>query len=274
MFIENNKIKNFLKYSIKPNYFIKGIKNPQKIIKFFTKNLIIEPEDFILKLIGRDAKEISEYIREIKAEKEFHDYIWEKYTDFENSLGRKKREYGGGGITENEGIIFYVIVRILKPNVVLETGVANGISSSYILYALERNKSGQLFSIDLPYQINRVYPPDYIKLEGKAFIPENKETGWLIPEELKKRWRLEIGKSSEKLPLLLKNLPLLDIFIHDSEHTYENMILEFSTVWPFLKKGGLLLSHDAGWNKALSDFCKEIGTESIIYKESFGGIKK
>lgn len=260
------KLKNFLKYSIKPNYIVKGLRNPKKIIKFLTKDLIIEPGEFVIKLTGANPLEINKYIKEINTKKEFNDYIWKHYNNFENRLHKEKRKHGGGGVSKAEGVIFYTIVRLLKPDIILETGVASGISSAYILSALEENKRGQLFSIDLP--------PDYVKFEGRVLIPKDKEPGWLIPEELKKRWRLELGESSEKLPPVLKNLPLIDIFIHDSEHTYENMIWEFRTVWPYFKKEGLLLSHDINWNKAFSDFCREIKENGIIYKESFGGVKK
>jgi predicted O-methyltransferase YrrM len=44
----------------------------------------------------------------------------------------------------------YVIIRVLKPNIIVETGVANGASSFYILLALKRNKKSHLFSIDFP----------------------------------------------------------------------------------------------------------------------------
>jgi predicted O-methyltransferase YrrM len=44
----------------------------------------------------------------------------------------------------------YVIIRALKPNIIVETGVANGASSFYLLLALKRNKKGHLFSIDFP----------------------------------------------------------------------------------------------------------------------------
>jgi len=34
----------------------------------------------------------------------------------------------------------YVVIRALKPNIIVETGVANGASSFYLLLALKRNK--------------------------------------------------------------------------------------------------------------------------------------
>jgi predicted O-methyltransferase YrrM len=44
----------------------------------------------------------------------------------------------------------YVVIRALKPNTIVETGVANCASSFYILLALKKNKRRYLFSIDFP----------------------------------------------------------------------------------------------------------------------------
>src|SRR5215217_5027776 len=44
----------------------------------------------------------------------------------------------------------YLLCRLISPSVVLETGVAYGVSSAFILKALEVNGSGTLHSVDLP----------------------------------------------------------------------------------------------------------------------------
>src|SRR5579859_763127 len=44
----------------------------------------------------------------------------------------------------------YVVCRILQPAVVLETGVAYGVTSAFLLQALHVNQNGKLLSIDLP----------------------------------------------------------------------------------------------------------------------------
>ena len=67
-----------------------------------------------------------------------------------------------------------------------------------------------------------------------------------------------MGKSSDVLPPLVKELSKVDIFLHDSEHTYKNMMLEYSTVWPYLSEGGFLISHDIGWNDAFEDFANKV----------------
>lgn len=133
----------------------------------------------------------------------------------------------------------YVICRILKPEIVVETGVADGFSSSFILQALELNQKGRLFSIDLPNQPGQ-------KIEN--------ETGWLIPKNLRHKWKLILGSSEEKLPTLLRDLERVDLFYHDSEHSYKNMMFEFNTVWKYLKPKSQLLADDITENSAFKEF--------------------
>ena len=52
----------------------------------------------------------------------------------------------------------YVLVRILKPDIVIETGVGAGVSSWTILHALEENNAGKLISIDLPTTNSELMP--------------------------------------------------------------------------------------------------------------------
>jgi predicted O-methyltransferase YrrM len=158
----------------------------------------------------------------------------------------------------------YAIVRIFKPEVVVETGVTNRVSSSFILKALTQNSRRRLYSIDLHYR------------EGMS-VPIGKKLGWIIPEELRNRWVLALGESTKVLPKLLKKLGTVDIFFHDSRHTYKTMMKEYSIVWPFLKDGGLLLSHDVKSNDAFLDFsdCIKakpivIGNIGVIHKLSSG----
>src|SRR5438093_5549680 len=100
------------------------------------------------------------------------------------------------------GRVVYVLMRVLKPLKVVETGVASGVSSTYILSALEKNQSGTLYSVELPKQ--------------KAHIPKGKDVGWIVPQELHPYWKLFIGDSWEVLPKLLSSLDTIDIFLHDS----------------------------------------------------------
>lgn len=150
---------------------------------------------------------------------------------------------GYGGQMMGEADAVYALVRLLKPGVMVETGVADGTTSAYILRAMEENGRGKLYSIDLP----------------SSRLPAGKAPGWIVPEELRKRWELRVGDAAGLLPPLLEELGEIDIFLHDSLHTYGHMLFEFRAAWPRLKAGGLLLSHDIGRNAAFFDFVSEAG---------------
>jgi predicted O-methyltransferase YrrM len=115
--------------------------------------------------------------------------------------------------------------------------VAYGVSSVFILKALEVNGRGTLHSIDLPP----------LRSEHERFW------GIAVPEALKVRWRLHRGSSARVLPRLLEEASTIDLFVHDSLHTLRNMRREFDTVWPQLRKGAVLMADDVERNCAFSE---------------------
>ena len=166
----------------------------------------------------------------------FKDYF-EKFR-FENFPSKKKPYPIDYSIHEDSRLFLYAICKILKPDLVVETGVAYGISSAYILQALHENDKGTLYSID-----NVFKPWESLEMIGNA-----------IPSKIQDRWKLIIGTRSEKFDDLFQSLEKVDIFLHDSLHTYKNMLLEFQTSWPFIKNSGFLLSDDIIGNNAFLEF--------------------
>jgi predicted O-methyltransferase YrrM len=166
-------------------------------------------------------------------------------------------------------LVEYLLVRMLKPETVVETGVADGFSSAVILQALEDNNSGELYSIDLPPRGQRLS-------DGHIYsLPSGKQVGWAIPRVLYHRWHLILGDSSQKLPRLLQELGEIDIFIHDSLHTEKHMMFEYETAWPSIKQGGLLLSDNIG--TSFHELSKRINRHYVCVnfrQRFFGGIIK
>jgi len=131
----------------------------------------------------------------------------------------------------------YLLCRLISPSVVLETGVAYGVSSAFILRALEENGGGMLHSVDLPP----------LRTEYERFW------GVAVPDALRGRWRLHRGSSARILPPLLEETRTVDLFVHDSLHTHRNMSREFDTVWPRLRSGGVILADDVERNRAFGE---------------------
>ena len=191
--------------------------------------------------------EIQEYTAEITLNKKFHNDFKENQDNFGG------RGFSGWSIGTTLGTALYTLCRKVRPDIVIETGVASGVSSSYILCGLEENQRGALYSIDLAWR------------EGHS--------GWIIPDYLRHRWQLVMGRSYDKLPPLLEKLGTIDIFLHDSEHSYRNMLFEYQTAWAHLKPGGLLLSHNIYSNNAFSGFCESVNHTGYEFGD-FGAIAK
>jgi predicted O-methyltransferase YrrM len=153
----------------------------------------------------------------------------------------------------------YILCRTLKPNNVVETGVASGTSSWALLAALERNGGGKLYSIDLPPSQWKIGKSTYAKIDHVS-LPQQRSPGWLVPRDLRHRWDLILGESEVHLGPLLHRLGRIDFFHHDAEHTREAMLREFREAWPHLVDGGILSSDDVTWNTAFMEFISEVGS--------------
>ena len=132
------------------------------------------------------------------------------------------------------------------------------------------NNFGKLFSIDFPSAI--------VEKGLTTIMPEGKTSGWAIPENLKDRWELSLGKSEELLPKILERQKKIDVFMHDSLHTYDHMMFEYTTSWDFIKKNGLLLSDDivvmnGKGHSPFIDFA-EIHQKEIVVYNVLGGLRK
>ncbi|VVB90877.1 Methyltransferase domain protein [uncultured archaeon] len=173
-----------------------------------------------------DDKKVLDYVREAKENKLINDRMFEK------------AHYKWKDI-DPLGIILYAAVRSTKPKVVIETGVQSGISSMYILMAMKANSVGVLYSVDLPDR-------------------DPKKVGEVVPDELKENWHLYLGDSKALLPQIIDEIKApVDIFFHDSLHTYDHMLYEFEWGLKYLSEYGLITSHDILWNDAFDEFCTE-----------------
>jgi Methyltransferase domain len=147
----------------------------------------------------------------------------------------------------------WCLVRHLRPQRVVETGVARGITSRLLLEALDHNDQGHLWSIDLPL----------------LRTPWHDQTASAVPPSLHPRWTYMRGSSRRRLPGLLAELGAIDAFVHDSAHTERNMRFEFETAWSALRPGGVLVSHDIQRNAAFSDFTASVSGDPVFTR--YGG---
>jgi predicted O-methyltransferase YrrM len=197
------------------------------------------------------------------------DHLEQRAAEFWDTVqGQTPRgqRYNTGRVTGrdgyDEGLRLYRLLRQLRPRVAVETGVCNGVSTAFLLLALEDNGEGELHSIDLPEVAGAEYEPGtFWDGKGGAVIPPGKEPGWMVPPALRSRWQLVLGRSQDELPPLLESLGEIDFFMHDSEHSYECMSFEFRTAWAALRDGGVLVADDVNVNSAWDEFARQVDRE-------------
>jgi hypothetical protein len=221
---------------------------------------------------GRDV--LAGYEREVRTSG-LMDHLLERGREHQAAVAHRADGHSLGAIGYTEGVYLYAVLRTARPQLAVETGVANGFSTAFSLLALETNGKGHLHSIDLPREVGRDYEPGtFYEGEGRAGIPPGSEPGWLIPPQLKERWTLILGRSQEELPPLLERLGTIDSFMHDSEHSFECMWFEFNAAWPHLRQGGLLLSDDVNSTEAFARFATEQGREPLRLARGMALLRK
>ena len=137
----------------------------------------------------------------------------------------------------------------LKPKSVIETGVAHGVTSRFILEALARNGDGHLWSIDLP-PIERDW---------------RKQVGMAVANRYSDRWTYIEGSSRRRLPGLLSEIGRIDLFIHNSLHSERNVRFELDRAWVALRPGGAIVVDDVDANWGFRSFTHTFsGHESTI----------
>lgn len=159
-------------------------------------------------------------------------------SEFTTEMIRRRDTYGGEGVMGAlDCATLYGLTRWLRPAVVVESGGFIGMSSAFILkaFADANLTDAKLYSIEWS---------------------EDCEQGALIPDELRSasggfvpmRGKVEDFLKRDQLP------GPIDMFLHDSSHSYRHMLWEFRQFWPRLRDGGLLVSHDVQMNAAFPEF--------------------
>jgi len=143
----------------------------------------------------------------------------------------------------------WCLTRHLRPRNVVETGVAHGVTSRFILEALKRNGDGYLWSIDLP-PLERFW---------------HQQIGAAVGDGYSDRWTYIKGSSRRRLPGLLHDLGQIDLFIHDSLHSERNVRFELDRTWPALGPKGALVVDDIDANWGFRSFTQTVpGRVSLI----------
>jgi predicted O-methyltransferase YrrM len=154
-----------------------------------------------------------------------------------------------GGAADFE--LLYDVVRSLRPDRVLETGVALGWSSLAILLAFESVGHGELVSIDMPYP----------GMNNDAFV------GIAVPPDLRSRWTLIRRPDRDILKSTLRRLGGIDLAHYDSDKSRPGRTFAYPILWKALRPSGVLISDDIADNSVFVEFAQAVGREPIVIRK-------
>ena len=133
---------------------------------------------------------------------------------------------------------WYALVRCVQPEHVVETGTDKGLGSCLLAAALLRNGHGRLTTIDI-----------------------NSESGYLIGCPYSDVIDRVVGDSLVLLPALQS----IDMFLHDSLHTYAHEMAEYQAA-PLTPRA-LVLSDNAHATDALAEWSELAGRRFLFFDE-------
>jgi predicted O-methyltransferase YrrM len=143
-----------------------------------------------------------------------------------------------------QGSLLYVLVRALRPSVVVETGVGPGYSTAWILGAMEDNRHGELTSLG----------PG--PTAGRHTGVHDVALGQFVPPTLRGRWTLALGNTEDRLREILAGFSEIDVFLYDNGPEAARARFELHAAWERLSPTGVLLAHHVDSNPAWDAFCR------------------
>jgi len=144
-------------------------------------------------------------------------------------------------------ILLYSLIKANNSKLVIETGVANGITTNAIMKALEESGAGgELHSFDVLPETN------------KAYIAKG---NW--------NFHLVNGKSAHnQIKSVVSLLPEVDVWVHDSNHGYRWQKFEYLLALSVLSKNGILISDDIDASSAWGELAKTHFRKSYVIFDS------
>lgn len=202
--------------------------------------LAISQDEAIQKLFGVKAEPFTHLFSE--------EYAWSK-----NQQDTCPIKMGGPGAME----LIYYACEFTKAKAVVETGVAYGWSSLAALQSLNK-REGVLYSSDMPY----------LGQDGDQYV------GYVVPENLRKYWKLYRFADRESLPKIFSDQSQFDVIHYDSDKAYSGMSWAYEELYQHLRKGGVFISDDINDNAAFQDFCvkHQITPTVIAFDDKFIGV--
>jgi predicted O-methyltransferase YrrM len=189
---------------------------------------------------GKPPQEIEGYIREAITDQELaaHLHLAMEMRNRRGAMQSVRMPFG-------RRLGWYAIARVIKPKVIIETGVERGHGSVLLCSALMRNA-------------REGFPGRYY---GTDIDPN---AGWLLGGEYARVGEILYGDSIKSLEAFADKV---DLFINDSDHSADYEAAEYRVIRNKLADGAIILSDNAHVTDKLALFGRETGRCFVFFKE-------
>jgi Methyltransferase domain len=193
---------------------------------------------FLERASGVPAEEIARYVAEVRNDPELGKRLRRRVRwriDYKRRMPLGNR------------LLWYALVRAVKPRLIVETGIHQGLGSLVLLRALDRNAAegvdGRLISIDF-----------------------DAASGWLVPDHLRARWTPVFGDIESSLESVLAGREV-DLFIHESDHNEALQRIEFGAALAHSADELYVVDSSGVELPVLSELCGLYGGERNLFHE-------
>ena len=215
--------------------------------------VLLDPETHSYSFELGNVDELCQFLSEVTAasSEEIAGFVEEALTDPELTQGLRRRIRWRIDTKRvmplGNRLLWYALVRVVKPSFVVETGIHDGLGSLMLLRALERNAQegpdGRLLSIDL-----------------------DPGAGWLVPDDQRERWTPVFGPIESDLEGALGDRAV-DVFIHESDHNEPLQRFEFSLALRHAAQRLFVIDSSGRELPVLTELCAERDGEHFLFAE-------
>lgn len=203
-----------------------------------------------------DCEELKDYYKELKSDRKFLAFLNQRIKDSRNLYSKgifSRSSIDSVDWFGNQRVSLYVLIRMLKPQICVETGVFYGGNTAFILNALRKNKKGRLISIDLlADKLKKKSFHRHNKVGDSELLPKDLNPGFLVPQYLKDRWEFIEGDSLGVLKKIRKGF---SFFCHDSEHSHKFVLKELELAKLKMPLNSTMFVDDIDWSNGFFEFC-------------------
>lgn len=184
---------------------------------------------------GASPEQVRSYFDELRADEELARHVIDGTRNGPyRAVSDARADYG-------RRMGWYALARIIKPRVVVETGVDKGLGSVVLAAALLRNGSGRLYCTELHRE------------QGKLLSGKYAEAGEIL-----------YGDSIETLERFPHRI---DLFVNDSDHSADYEYREYRTIADKLSDRAIIVADNAHHTDCAQRFSEETGRRFIFWRE-------